>query len=570
MQDKIPNRTSVLEQLERILQSVDFANSPKLSNFISYIVKVEADGNGDRIKAFSIGVDALGRSETFDPQADNIVRVTAGRARQALGRYYDGPGQHDAIKISLPKGTYRPRFEFNTPFGVDRALAINDNVPSRVSVRATPAVMVLAFLTVCVLTISVFLAWGPNPNSNSDRGDGFRADMPIVEIATFEETGEAELDALLDGLRHRIAEDLSRFRVARIRLEPHTLSPSNRASRSEAADFSLKGVVISTSPTMLQISIIDRADDTLLWSKTTELPDDWKTYSSVMDDGIRSVVLQLVGARGAIPLALERDLAQFATIRSDTEGAPGSGFRCVLLFHAYDASKGEAQRQEAHACLSALIDQDNRDSEVWAAWAMLNFLDWTKAEDYALLDRALSAARKAVSLDPNYANAHEYLGSILMAQGRRGLARESYETALDLNPYKPDLHVLVGWEQALAGDWQSGVEKIERGIAMSPIPAAWMRIPLALDAFRQKDFERSLMQAELMIEAGDDRGIVLALAAAIALGDDERSGALKAQMQARSDTYKSDPMREIRGVFNAPELLSAYERTLAPWLLEPA
>ena len=201
---------------------------------------------------------------------------------------------------------------------------------------------------------------------------------------------------------------------------------------------------------------------------------------------------------------------------------------------------------------------------------MLNFLDWTKAEDYALLDRALSAARKAVSLDPNYANAHEYLGSILMAQGRRGLARESYETALDLNPYKPDLHVLVGWEQALAGDWQSGVEKIERGIAMSPIPAAWMRIPLALDAFRQKDFERSLMQAELMIEAGDDRGIVLALAAAIALGDDERSGALKAQMQARSDTYKSDPMREIRGVFNAPELLSAYERTLAPWLLEPA
>ncbi|MEM8798164.1 MAG: hypothetical protein AAGE61_21540, partial [Pseudomonadota bacterium] len=143
--------------------------------------------------------------------------------------------------------------------------------------------------------------------------------MPIVEIATFEETGEAELDALLDGLRHRIAEDLSRFRVARIRLEPHTLSPSHRASRSEAADFGLKGVVISTSPTMLQISIIDRADDTLLWSKTTELPDDWKTYSTVMDDGIRSVVLQLVGARGSI-----------ASLQQSVYGERG---RCVRFGH---------------------------------------------------------------------------------------------------------------------------------------------------------------------------------------------------------------------------------------------
>ena len=135
-------------------------------------------------------------------------------------------------------------------------------------------------------------------------------------------------------------------------------------------------------------------------------------------------------------------------------------------------------------------------------------IHWTRSQNDDQLENALIAARKAVSMDSNYANAHEYLGSILMAKGNRDLARDSYRTALELNPYKPDLHVLVGWEEALGGDWANGIEKIERGISIDPNPAAWMRIPLALDAFRRNDFPASLYQSELMIESGDGRGVV--------------------------------------------------------------
>ena len=45
---------------------------------------------------------------SFDPDADPIVRVQAGRLRQKLERYYRGEGLTDAIVIGLPKGAYVP------------------------------------------------------------------------------------------------------------------------------------------------------------------------------------------------------------------------------------------------------------------------------------------------------------------------------------------------------------------------------------------------------------------------------------------------------------------------------
>ena len=101
-----------------------------------------------------------------------------------------------------------------------------------------------------------------------------------------------------------------------------------------------------------------------------------------------------------------------------------------------------------------------------------------------------------------------------MAQGRFETSYQSYQTARELNPSKPDLTVLVGWFRSLHGEWETGIPLVEEGIALSMAPPGWFRIPLALNFFRTGEFERSLTQAELMIASGDDRGIVLALAAA--------------------------------------------------------
>ena len=53
----------------------------------------------------------FGRSEkNFDPTADAVVRVEAHRLRKKLRDIYEKDGRPQAMQISLPAGTYVPKF----------------------------------------------------------------------------------------------------------------------------------------------------------------------------------------------------------------------------------------------------------------------------------------------------------------------------------------------------------------------------------------------------------------------------------------------------------------------------
>jgi adenylate cyclase len=75
---------AVRAQLDRIIASSEFAAPERLRRFLRYIVEETLAGRADRIKAYTIGVEVFGRDEGFDPQADTVVRIEAGRLRRRL------------------------------------------------------------------------------------------------------------------------------------------------------------------------------------------------------------------------------------------------------------------------------------------------------------------------------------------------------------------------------------------------------------------------------------------------------------------------------------------------------
>ena len=97
--------------LERVLASDAFRAAPQLSAFLAFVVERTIDGRGAELKGYTIAVEALGRPADFDPQADPIVRVEAGRLRRTLSQYYAGEGQSDPVRITMPVGGYVPVFE---------------------------------------------------------------------------------------------------------------------------------------------------------------------------------------------------------------------------------------------------------------------------------------------------------------------------------------------------------------------------------------------------------------------------------------------------------------------------
>src|SRR3954471_3677214 len=92
-----PDQCAIRAELDRIAASRPFDTSPRLTSFLRFVVESTLAGRGERLKGYTIGVEALGRSEAFNPQIDPIVRVEAIRLRAALARYYSGAGALDPI-----------------------------------------------------------------------------------------------------------------------------------------------------------------------------------------------------------------------------------------------------------------------------------------------------------------------------------------------------------------------------------------------------------------------------------------------------------------------------------------
>ena len=103
------------EQLRRMLAGSTFQNASRSRDLLRFLVEETLAGRAERIKEYTIGVEALGRPDLFDPRIDPIVRAEASRLRTKLKSYYAGEGKDDLVVIQLPPGTYVPLIDARSP-----------------------------------------------------------------------------------------------------------------------------------------------------------------------------------------------------------------------------------------------------------------------------------------------------------------------------------------------------------------------------------------------------------------------------------------------------------------------
>ena len=109
--DETPiDRAGVLTQLERILSDPAFKRADRSSTLLRFLVEQTLEGRAERLKEYTLGSEALGRGESFDPRIDPVVRAEASRLRGRLEQYYQSAGQEAPVIITLAKGSYVPQF----------------------------------------------------------------------------------------------------------------------------------------------------------------------------------------------------------------------------------------------------------------------------------------------------------------------------------------------------------------------------------------------------------------------------------------------------------------------------
>ncbi|MGD0628844.1 MAG: hypothetical protein ABR987_05800 [Terracidiphilus sp.] len=108
-------KAAVLHELDAILNSPTFQPSKRCQQFLSYVVRHRLDGNHDRLKERTIGVDLFHRPAGYATGDDPVVRVQAGELRRRLEQYYHGSTQHSTVRIELHVGSYAPEFRWERP-----------------------------------------------------------------------------------------------------------------------------------------------------------------------------------------------------------------------------------------------------------------------------------------------------------------------------------------------------------------------------------------------------------------------------------------------------------------------
>ena len=104
------------EDLERALQrvciSAEFAKAGRAKEILQFIVRHSFAKPGVGLSEREIAAEILESPDEWDPKVDPSIRITVGRLRAKLERYYALSADSDPVRIELPKGSYVPRLVF--------------------------------------------------------------------------------------------------------------------------------------------------------------------------------------------------------------------------------------------------------------------------------------------------------------------------------------------------------------------------------------------------------------------------------------------------------------------------
>jgi hypothetical protein len=102
---------AVRAQIDRLVQSKSFETSEVHRRLLQYLAEKSLTGDADRLKEYTIGLEAFSKPPTYDPKHDSIVRLQVSRLRQKLAAYYQNEANGDPVLVSLPKGAFKLNFE---------------------------------------------------------------------------------------------------------------------------------------------------------------------------------------------------------------------------------------------------------------------------------------------------------------------------------------------------------------------------------------------------------------------------------------------------------------------------
>lgn len=170
--------------------------------------------------------------------------------------------------------------------------------------------------------------------------------------------------------------------------------------------------------------------------------------------------------------------------------------------HAFEAMNGWSEvREDSLAQAQALATHAIALDETLPVAYFVTGLVYREREEYK---KALVEAEKAIAYDPNYANAHVLLATLLYYTGRPQEGLEKIQKAMQLNPHHPYNYPFhLGQAYFILGRYQEAIDALEQGLETNP-SSERMRVWLAAAYARSGRNEDARWEAEQVLALNPD------------------------------------------------------------------
>ena len=414
----------VTAQLDKVLSSEGFVNAPQLQNFLLYVVNRHIQDKSDRIDAYAIATQALGRPIDFAPDLDPIVRVQAANLRQRLDLYNASMGANDPIKITLPKGGYTPVIE-----DAKRELSNDSN-----------------------------LAFEDNHKVTSQKP----SILPIIVVEQFDCTGSTCFQTISGNMSASLVLALNRFDT--VNVIPSRGKGENYFVPEGRHSYRLYGSCRSGDENIeVVVFLVNIGSGICIYSRQFEMPIDQNSRA-----GSNSIVSSISSSIAEISGAIFKNVEeQFPANGLHSEDAYG------LVVHSYkyfDHPNEEGFELAKSFVAKALNIAPNlvlalcRQTFIYMDGYRFLYGGISQSRKY--LSEATECINRAIELSPSSSQVNLILSDMLFASGKYEEAITAGEFAIELNPENHQIAAIHGFRRAAFGDWEGGLRYVRNAVSL--------------------------------------------------------------------------------------------------------
>ncbi len=469
---KLPDysKKEVLDELDRILSSAMFSRSSVLANFLRFIVNETLEGNTDGLKEYTIAINALGKSDDFNPQIDAIVRIHAGRLRRLLNEYYMDPEVTDAVRIELIKGTYVPVFRthvINSP-KAEKKKVVAVEAKQEKTVITPPVVYSRSKLTIAVL---------PFRNMCPDEDHQFFVDGFGEELTRLFSTFQT-IAVVAHHSSRKYANTDEDIRVIGADLGVHY--------------FITGSVKRSTEQIRVNVGLVKAMNGVQVWAQTYNYPLNIENLTNIQDQIVENISSILGGYYGFI--------IQENAMANQQNASNMESFDAAFWNYYFHMNYSEAAYLITREALENAIRHDPNYAIGMAMLAELYTL--AHSLGYPTVENPVKEAyeltKKAIRLDPQCQHAYQQYGWTNVYMKRKDEAVKAMEHCLTLNPSSVSSMGGIGFGLACAGEYERAHTLLTQSLDLNPHCPWWFYFGFFLVHYQNENYEKALEYANKM------------------------------------------------------------------------